>query len=126
MNYEDFMTRMREESIRQSKKTLWMNRGILILNNIFALYQIAGIYYGFSNHPINYVLFGALCASIAWIWSLNWIIKLDIKNDKELIRRIEEMKEERNIEGMVKQIEESKKYYEDYARYHNIADKIYK
>lgn len=123
MEYLDFSKEMARQDVKRGKNSINTWRCILYINLTAVVLNLS-----FTWHDHNF--FNALCAGfsmciVIWVSSHLSSSKQEFKFDKERLLHLENMIEEKNIDGIMRQLDETKKYYEDYARYQNSTNATY-
>lgn len=122
MDYLDFSKEMARMDVKHRSNSVKTWRALFVFNLIMGLINVAILYY--QHSLINALGLGAIFGSLFWIMAELSLNKRELELDQERLNHLENLIEEKNIDGIMRQLDETKKYYEDYARYQKVAEKM--
>lgn len=94
MEWYEFEIEMARSSIAMDKRIIKTNFGLILLNVGLCLWNIYNLWIGVSHLSwLTGIAIGCTGTSSLWTWLTMWETKLDLKNEKEKISRLEKFKE---------------------------------
>lgn len=111
MDYLDFSKECCRITIRGLKGSLCAIRGCFYLNVTLGFLNGYFIYNGQST-TFTALCTGALIGNIIWLYLNLSFLKVDLKLEKERLLHLEKLQEDKNFQGVVQQLKNSKDYYD--------------
>ena len=124
MDWLDFSMDSTRSSIKMGRKALKTNYALLVLNMALFMFNIWELYQGVQFSWITGFAAGSTGIGALWVWLLIWEIKSDLVLDKEYLSRLNELRESRNLDGMIAQYESSKNYFDEAVAKINSGEKV--
>ncbi len=116
MDYFDFSIESQRNLIKQNKRYLMVERGVLYINCFIFIFQCYLLWE--QPHIFKGMCVGAVAANILWLGAIFLSSKQDLKQEKEKLLHIEKYQEDRNVQGMIVQLKTSQEWYDNFKKSH--------
>lgn len=111
MDYIDFSKDCCRMQIKSTKNGIMMQRGVFYLNSFLAALEGYWLYQE-PTHIFTAVVGGAIIGNVLWVAMQLSSMKQDLKFDKERLIHLDKLSEDKNFQGMLQQLKNSKEHYD--------------